>query len=615
MRCIGIVARHLPCLLILAGTAIGSCDIVTNWKAKIRRPNSQDVFFDVAIDDAGNVYGVGETYEFGDTGALVAKFGPGGNLHWRIRLYGQTSTRGRLIAVNSTGTFLCAAFKRDSSVTMVCLNPASGAVKWSCPLNAPANNTIELGALAIDGSTTPNRVLFSCAQKSNSTADLLDRVFLENGTSVKAESIPLNVGEGVLDAALRPAGGYYYLVGTESSISQNRVFCFDNACVKNGEISTPAAHRLASTAFGGGVLFGVGVHNQSIALYRILTPSNTLGLSVENPISGVNSLAVARIGAGPAGEIYVGGKENIPLFKDEPFLARYRSNDLVREWRTPRPSTPVYDEFTDLAADKFGNVGVSYMYNNSATTIATQVFDGKTGTRLGETTETGWPGDTLVKAIAVNAGGVFAAAGEALVGGNANALAWTTGQRGLRQVTVPNQTPVGGSNIPASVVMYGSTNAARTINLASNSAFAPVPATLPMPAGNTSAPLNIASLATAADRTVVVTAEFEGVARSVTFYLKAPRPASLAFSPDTVLGGNSSQGTVTITSNAPTGGFNVHLASDGPEAIVPSLTTVAAGANQKTFTANTLSVVTPATRTISASANGVTKTSTLTVIP
>jgi len=594
---------------------MGTCDIVTNWKAKIRRPNSQDIFFDVAIDDAGNVYGVGESYEFGDTGALVAKFGPGGNLHWRIRLYGQTTTRGRLIAVNSAGTFLCAAFTRGSDVTMVCLNPSSGAVKWSCPLNAPMNSTINVGTLRIDGSTTPNRVLFACSQNSNSAADLLDRVFQESGTLVKAEAIPLNVGDGVLDSALRPGGGYYYLAGTESAISQNRVLCFDQACVNNGELATTAAHHLASTAAGGGLLYAVGVHNLNVALYRIATATNTIGLSVENPISGVNSIKISRIAAGPSAEIYVAGRENVPFFKDEPFLARYRSSDLAREWRTPRPSSPVYDEFNDLAADKYGNVGVCYTYYNSATTIAAQVFDGKTGTKLGETSASGYPGDTFIKAIDVNAGGTFAAAGEALVGGNANAFAWSIGQRGLRQVTVPNQTPIGGSNIPASVVMYRSTNAARTINLTSNSAFAPVPATLPMPAGNTTAPLNIASLATAVDRTVVVSAEFEGVTRSVTFYLKAPRPASLSFSPDTVTGGATSQGTVTITSNAPVGGFNVHLASDGPEVTVPSQTTVAVGGTQKTFVANTMVVASTVTRTVSASANGVTKTSTLTVNP
>lgn len=607
--------KLLVCLALPAIAALGACDIVANWKTNIRRPNSQDIFYDVAIDDAGNVYGVGETYEFGDTGALIAKFGPGGSLHWRIRLYGQTSTRGKLIAVNPSGTFLCAAFTRGDDVTMVCVNPNSGAVKWSCALNAPMNTTIKLGAVRIDPSTTPNRVLFACAQMSNSTSDLLDRVFQENGTSVKAESLPLNSNDEVLDAALRPGGGYYYLVGTESTISQNRVFCFDNAGVKNGEISTPAAHRLASTSGGGGLLYGVGVHNESVALYRIATLSNTLSQSAENPISGVNLLEIRRIAIGPSAEIYVAGKENVPFFKDEPFLARYRSSDLAREWRTPRPSTPVYDEFTDLAADKYGNVGVTYIYFNSATTIAAQVYDGKTGTKLGETSAVGWAQDTYLKAIDVNASGTFAAVGECIVGGNAHALAWSIGQRGLRQVTVPNQTPVGGTTIPASVIMYGSTNAARTINLASNSAFAPVPPTLGMPAGNTSAPLNIASLATAVDRTIVVSAEFEGVTRSVTFYLKAPRPASLSFSPDTVTGGSSSQGTVTITSNAPVGGFNVHLASDGPEVTVPSVTTVAAGATQKTFTANTLAVVAPAIRTISASANGVTKTNTLTVNP
>jgi hypothetical protein len=180
---------------------------------------------------------------------------------------------------------------------------------------------------------------------------------------------------------------------------------------------------------------------------------------------------------------------------------------------------------------------------------------------------------------------------------------------------VSKPTHVGGAIVPVTVTMYGSTNAPRAVNLASNSPFAPVPMTVDIPAASLTATVNIASLATSVDRTVQVSGEFEGVTRSVTFYLLAPRPANLEFFPDSVIGGQNTLGTVTISSTAPIGGFVVHLSSDGPEAHVPTQATVAVGGTQKNFTANTLAVATITVRTISATANGVTKTHTLQVNP
>jgi hypothetical protein len=98
-----------------------------------------------------------------------------------------------------------------------------------------------------------------------------------------------------------------------------------------------------------------------------------------------------------------------------------------------------------------------------------------------------------------------------------------------------------------------------------------------------------------------------------------PSPASLSavsVSPSSVVGGNTAQGTVTLTSGAPSGGALVSLSSANPAvAAVPSSVTVAAGASSVTFGVNTSAVTANTSVVITATYNGVSRTTTLTVTP
>jgi hypothetical protein len=96
-------------------------------------------------------------------------------------------------------------------------------------------------------------------------------------------------------------------------------------------------------------------------------------------------------------------------------------------------------------------------------------------------------------------------------------------------------------------------------------------------------------------------------------------PASLsavAVSPSTVVGGNTSTGTVTLTSAAPSGGALVSLSSSNTAvATVPASVTIAAGATSATFAATTPSVAANTPVTITSAYSGVSRTTTLTVTP
>jgi len=98
-----------------------------------------------------------------------------------------------------------------------------------------------------------------------------------------------------------------------------------------------------------------------------------------------------------------------------------------------------------------------------------------------------------------------------------------------------------------------------------------------------------------------------------------PTTASLSavsVSPTSVVGGTTAQGTITLTSGAPSGGAVVTLSSANTSVVsVPASVTVAAGASSATFGVNTSAVTANTGVTITATYGGVSRTTTLTVTP
>ena len=71
-----------------------------------------------------------------------------------------------------------------------------------------------------------------------------------------------------------------------------------------------------------------------------------------------------------------------------------------------------------------------------------------------------------------------------------------------------------------------------------------------------------------------------------------PTLSSLAFSPASVTGGNSSTGTVRLSAAAPAGGVSDGLSSPSASVSVPASVPVPAGQTSATFTATTRAVTT-----------------------
>jgi hypothetical protein len=99
-------------------------------------------------------------------------------------------------------------------------------------------------------------------------------------------------------------------------------------------------------------------------------------------------------------------------------------------------------------------------------------------------------------------------------------------------------------------------------------------------------------------------------------FTQAPSLAGIALNPASVVGGNTSQGTASLTSAAPSGGAVVTLSSSNTSAAtVPASVTIPAGAVSAMFTVSTASVTASTSATITGAFGGVTRSSTLTVTP
>jgi len=89
--------------------------------------------------------------------------------------------------------------------------------------------------------------------------------------------------------------------------------------------------------------------------------------------------------------------------------------------------------------------------------------------------------------------------------------------------------------------------------------------------------------------------------------------SALSLTPTTVAGGTASAGKVTLAAAAPSGGLVVSLTSSNAVATVPGSVTVPAGATSAGFSVSTRTVTATTSATITAKANGITRTATLSV--
>lgn len=186
-------------------------------------------------------------------------------------------------------------------------------------------------------------------------------------------------------------------------------------------------------------------------------------------------------------------------------------------------------------------------------------------------------------------------------------------------VTLSPTTVTGGASATGSVTLAASAPAGgQSVALASsNGSVASVPASVTVPGGSTTTTFPVATTSVTGTSPVTITATAGGVSRSAVLTVAPGASSTLAgldLSPDTVVEGSSSTGTVTLSAAAPTGGLVVSLTSGNTSAAtVPPSVTVAAGATTASFTITPGTTTSTSSSVITASAGGTSVTALFTV--
>lgn len=177
-----------------------------------------------------------------------------------------------------------------------------------------------------------------------------------------------------------------------------------------------------------------------------------------------------------------------------------------------------------------------------------------------------------------------------------------------------------GSQVIGIVSLNGAAPAGGAIvSLSRDNAVATMPASVTVPAGQTSAFFTISAARVTTATPVLITASFGGASRTATLTVNPPPPAvalaGLTLNPPGVVGGASSTGTVILDRPAPEGGTVVPLTRSHAVATLPASVTVPAGATTASFTVATTAVTVTTQVTISGSLNFASQQAFLTVSP
>ena len=156
------------------------------------------------------------------------------------------------------------------------------------------------------------------------------------------------------------------------------------------------------------------------------------------------------------------------------------------------------------------------------------------------------------------------------------------------------------------------------VSLASdNTSAATVPATVTVPAGDSSATFPIATLGVGGSVSVGITATDGSSTFSAPLTVHQATLSALSVSPAAVVAATSATGTVSLNGLAGPGGHVIDLSSDSTSAHVPPTNNVVVpqGSSSATFTITTSQVSSTTLATITARADSVTRTAGLTITP
>lgn len=202
-------------------------------------------------------------------------------------------------------------------------------------------------------------------------------------------------------------------------------------------------------------------------------------------------------------------------------------------------------------------------------------------------------------------------------------LAFTSYQMGPRLGLLTN--PIAGLRVSVNPIIGGKViNATVTLSeaaptgglevaLESSDGHALVSSSVLVPPGSKTATFPIQTVGVTATVNPTITAQVLGFSQSLDLEVRPPAIVSLKLKPTSVVGGQSSLGTITMSAKAPTGGLVVNLSGSSTAALVPQTVTVPAGSTSVTFTITTKAVTRKSSAVITAVCGPTNQSATLTV--
>jgi len=184
----------------------------------------------------------------------------------------------------------------------------------------------------------------------------------------------------------------------------------------------------------------------------------------------------------------------------------------------------------------------------------------------------------------------------------------------ITSLTVSPTSIAGGNSVTGTVSLNVTTGGTVTLS-SSNTSLATTPSSVQVQSGSYSANFTVTTLTTSSSSPVVISASFASTTGQANLFVTVGVSA-IGLNPPSLVGGNASTGTVTLTGPAPSGGALVALSSSNiATATVPVSVLVPAGATSVNFNVATSGVASSQNANITGAYNGSSGSATLTVNP
>ena len=380
----------------------------------------------------------------------------------------------------------------------------------------------------------------------------------------------------------------------------------------------------AATASPGAAVTGTVTFSGSIPATPAPSTSGAIvKLTTSSPAVGVSPLLIVPVGASSA--TFGMSVQNVPVTTAVGVVASYDDTTLTKMLTIPGSAVSIASLTVNVNTLTGGQGGVGFV-NLTGPAPAGHVLV----TLSANDPAISLPANVLVSAgstsglfsfgafpvTATTAARITAAFGSSTASTNVTVTPGVS--VGVTSLTLNPTTVTAGATSTATVVLSGPAPAGGAVVQLSGMSPVTVPASVTVPAGATSATFTVGTTSTSSTTPATIYALLNttwGAVLTVTPGASTPTLSAISLNPSSIVGGNTSQGTVTLTSAAPSGGKVVSLSSsDTVVAAVPSSVTVAAGSASATFSVSTNAVTASTPVTVSGTA-GATRSATLSVTP